>query len=186
MDYADENVIEQTMDAVLEAESRLIPDEVKAILKPDYEEVKAEAFKIQFQIKSVDDEALRRYAKESGMDATQLKDTANPRGILVNTVTINADNKYIRMNRFNIEAGERLKLTHQTNNNSDEYSSVLGIAALADKTPIGETRLPNPFQAILIVSEEVYAALQAKLPEGSDNTNMHMFINLILPDLLKT
>lgn len=184
MEYADENVIEQTMNAVLEAESSLIPDEIKAILKPNDKEQNVKTYETYLQIKSVDEVALNKYAKEIGTDATRLKDTKNPCGILINTVTVKVDNKYMRMNHFNIEAGESLKFTLPTISNSSEYNTVLEIAALADKTPIGETMLTNLLQAMLIVSEEVYASMQAKLPEGSDNTNVDMFIKSSNPTSL--
>ena len=184
MEYADENVIEQTMNAVLEAEGSLIPDKIKAILKPNDKEQDVKTYETYFRIKSIDEVALNRYAKEIGMDIAHLKDTENPCGILINTVTVKVDNKYMRMNHFNIEAGERLKFIHQVNNQPSEYSTVLEIAALADKTPIGETTLTNPEQAMFIVSEEVYASMQAKLPEGSDNTNVDMFIKSSNPTSL--
>lgn len=171
MEYADKNVIEQTMEAVLDPESSLIPDEIKAILKPNG---------VYFQIKSIDEVALTRYAKEIGTDVARLKDTKNPRGILINpnTVTVQVDNKYIQMNHFNIATGEKLKFTLPINGEPSEYSTVLEIAALADQTPIGETKtiLYNQFQGTFIVSEEVYASIQAKLPERSDNTNVDMLI----------
>ena len=184
MEYADENVIEQTMNAVLDAESSLIPDEIKAIIEPNDKEQNVKTYRTYFQIKSIDEVALNRFAKEIGTDIARLKDTGNPFGILINTVTVKVDNKYMRMNHFNVETGEKLKFTHITNGEStSEYSTVLEIAALADKTPIGETTLTNR-KAMLIVSEEVYASMQAKLPERYGNTNVDMFIKSSNPTKL--
>jgi putative ABC transport system permease protein len=185
MEYADESVIEQTMHGMFNADGKLIPDKIKAIIEPNANE-KNNGYKIQFQIKSADDGALDRYAQEIGVDVNSLRDRDNPRGILVNTLTIRTNNKYMRVNHFNIEAGERLKLTHPMygNNNSVECSNVLEVAALADKTPIGETRLTNPSQAILIVSEEIYAHMQENLPEGSANSDVRILINSSNPSKL--
>ncbi|MDD4347026.1 MAG: ABC transporter permease [Desulfitobacteriaceae bacterium] len=48
------------------------------------------------------------------------------------------------------------------------------VAAVADKTPIGETTLTDTLGAILIVAEEVYDSM---LPERFNYTNVQMFIN---------
>lgn len=176
MEYADESVIQQSMHPSFDADKSLIPDEIKGILEPDYKETNIEKYKIYFDINAIDDEALERYAKEVGADVARLKDTKNPCGILVNTVNVKVNNKYMRMNHFNIEAGERLEFSYETNSDSEEYKTVLEIAAFADKTPIGETILTNPVQAIFIVSEEVYAAIQEKLPEELIYNNMRILI----------
>ncbi|MDD2234510.1 MAG: ABC transporter permease, partial [Desulfitobacteriaceae bacterium] len=97
-----------------------------------------------------------------------------PCGILFNTVTLKtADNKYTRMNSFSIEAGEKLNfkiLADGYNDNNIESE----VAAVADKTPIGETTLTDTLGAILIVAEEVYDSM---LPERFNYTNVQMFIN---------
>ncbi len=194
MKYADESVIEQTMNnTILNAKSSLIPDKIKAIIdessdepsgkpsdKPSDKKLNSETYKIYFAIKSIDEVALNRYANEVGVDVNRLKDTENPCGILVNTINVKIDDVFTQMNHLNVKVGEKLEITDVKNNNSnengDEYSSVIEIAALADKTPIGVTNLTNPYRTILIVSEELYAAMQAKLPKGSDNTDVRMFI----------
>lgn len=172
MEYAGESSIEQTMQAVLSADGRLIPDKVKSAIEPNYKELNIKTYDISFDIKSIDEAALNRYAKELGIDVALLKDTVNPKGILVNIVDVNMDNKYMRLNHFNIEAGDKLKLTHRIDNEPGEFSSIFEVAALADKTPIGETSLRNPSQAVFIVSEEVFAAMEAKLPEKYTRTDV--------------
>jgi putative ABC transport system permease protein len=193
MDYADQSVIEQTMYTTTAVESKLIPDKIKEIIEPDYKEKNIETYEIDFQIRSIDETALEKYAKEVGIDVVRLKDRSNPCGILVNTITVNVDNKYSQMKHFNIEPGERLKLTHlifgnKTYKESEEsepkeYSSILEIAAVTDHTSIGDTTY-SPLRAILIVSEEVYSDMQSKLPKGSDDTNVHMFIKSSNPEKL--
>jgi putative ABC transport system permease protein len=178
MDYVDESVIEQqNMEAVATVGGDLMAAARNTNVQPGNQEQAAETFAMQFQIKSIDDAALNKYAKENGMDVLRLKDTKNPGGILFNTVTIKTpDKKYMRMNRFNIEAGESLQFIHQINGEPSDYSTELQIIALADTTPIGETSLIDPNQAMLFVSEEVYAIMQAKLPEEFDNTYVDMLI----------
>jgi len=211
MDYADESVIEQVMETIVVMDCRLIPDQIKGMIGfnqeeisesdhnddndySDYNDENIETYEMLFQIKSIDDFALEKYAKEVGIDTARLKDKSNPCGILINTVNVNVDNKYMQMKHFNIESGERLKLNHlvfgdKTYKESEEsepkeYVSILEIAAVTDKAPIGETALTNIFQGVIIVSDEIYAQLQSKLPEGLDNKNIHMLIKSSDPEKL--
>lgn len=177
MEYIDEYVIEQTMGAQLKADRNIIPDEIKSIL--DSRESTRKTYDISFQIKSIDTATLQRYARELGIEVTSLKDKANPKGILINTVDVMVDNKYKRTKHFNIEAGESLTFSHEIDNDPDnpsKYTSVLQIAALSETTPVGESALRNPVNAILIVSEEVYAYLEAKPPKAYRGTNVEMLI----------
>ncbi|MGH4123404.1 MAG: ABC transporter permease [Clostridium sp.] len=176
MEYMDESIIQETVnEIVVDVKSSLIPDEIKAIISPNNKEEKSETYKTHFQIKSIDESALKRYAKETETDLTGLKDIVNPSGILINNVSMKVNNKYLRMNRFNIKPGEKLKLTYPVNK-SNKYSVLLEIAALADKTPIGETMLTNIKEPIIIVSEQVYASIKEKLPKISESNNLDMLI----------
>ncbi|MDD4170150.1 MAG: ABC transporter permease, partial [Desulfotomaculaceae bacterium] len=172
MDDVDQAVIQQTMEAVTTVDSGLIPSELKEVRQPNNQGQNTEA---NILINSIDDEALNRYAKETGTDVARLKDTRNPCGILFNTVSLKtADNKYTRMNSFSIGAGEKMSFMLKAYGSYD-YNMELEVAAIADKTPIGETTLTDT-RAMLIVSEEVYAGMQASLPEGSDDTNVRVLI----------
>jgi putative ABC transport system permease protein len=177
LDFVDEYVIEQTMVAELNADRHIIPDEIKSIL--DSGGSPRRTYKIAFQIKSIDSAALQRYAKELGVDVVSLKDITNPKGILINWVDVMADNKFKRIKHFNIAVGESLALTHEIANDPPKpgkHTSILQVAALAGKTPIGETALRNPGNAVLIVSEEVYAGIKAKLPKSYRDTKVEMLI----------
>ena len=185
MDFADESVIEQTMIAILNVDSNLIRDEIKSILKLNNIEENGKTYEAFFQIKSIDEVALNRYAKENGADIVRLKDAKNPCGILVNKLNVISENKYLQMKHFNIEPGEKLKFT-QIDGGASENSSVLEITAFADKTPIGETEIMmnDNLQGTLIVSEEVFASILAKQPKRSDNTNVEMEIKSSNPTSL--
>ncbi|HOJ10657.1 MAG TPA: FtsX-like permease family protein [Clostridiales bacterium] len=219
MAYADKSVIEQTMNAVFTADGKLIPDQIKEIIEPNYKDIEpnykdiepnykenksetnTNTFDMEAEIKSIDEAALERYAKEIGVDPARLKDTENPCGVLVNTVTIKVGNKYSRMKHFNIEQGQKLKFIHHIYDGKssgepqkpgelggpgepEEYGTILEIAALADSTPIGETTFTDPLRAVFIVSEEVYAHMQAKLPEESHNTRVLLLIKSSNPSKL--
>jgi putative ABC transport system permease protein len=193
MEHAEESVIEKTMFAQLNIDDKLIPDEIKEIIKPYYhgEENRGKQdnrYEMDFDIKSVDEVTLNRYAKEVGVDVNTLKDKENPKGILVNTVTIQEKekNKYTRMNHFNIKAGEKLEFIYSDNDSKDNlgdgsdnshgYSKMLEVAALADKTPIGRTTLTSPYQGMFIISEEIYNYIEEGLPEKYHSTRVEMFI----------
>ncbi|MBZ9622443.1 FtsX-like permease family protein [Clostridium sp. FP2] len=176
MKYMDESIIQETVnEIVVDVKSSLIPDEIKAIISPNNKKEKAKTYETHFQIKSIDEAALKRYAKETGTDLTGLKDIVNPSGILINNVSMKVNNKYLRMNRFNIKPGEKLKLTYPVNK-SNKYSVLLEVAAIADKTPIGETMLTNIKEPMIIVSEQVYASIKGKLPKISESNNLDMLI----------
>lgn len=172
MDNADEYVIEQTIGAIYEADARLIPDGIISYLSGMADE--PDSYHIYFQIKAIDEVALKRYANETGIDYNSLLDTDNPRGILINTVSIYQDNKYIRMKHFNIKAGHELKLDFL---GDSETSVMIEAGALSGKTPTGETTLFNPMNAVLIVSEKVLDHIKAELPEdfhGEEYTYMYI------------
>ena len=141
MEHVDEAVIEQNMEATAAVSGDLMAAAMNPNGQSSSQEQAVEPFSMQFQIKSIDDVALNKYTQEIGLDVTRLKDTRNPGGILFNTVRIKtADNKYERMNRFEIEIGENLQFIHQINGEPSDYRTEMQIISVADKTPIGETR----------------------------------------------
>jgi len=176
--HVDESVIEQTAynTTSLDVKSSLVSDEIKALYPANNIGKSDENYKISFVIKSIDDVSLKRYAIQTAVDYTGLKDTVKPRGILINTVIMKVHNKYERLKQFNIKAGEKLKLTREINSGPSKYSSLLEIAALADKAPLGDPIFNNQFQPLLIVSDDVYASIQSKFPETPANTYVFMYI----------
>ncbi|MDD4679867.1 MAG: ABC transporter permease [Clostridia bacterium] len=177
MDYVDQAVIQQHTDVISNIDGEFITDEVKALIQPIGQGQNVATYETFFWLKSIDEDSLSRYAAENGIDFSLLRDTTHPRGILVNKVKVRSvDNKYFNVDHFNIQPGERLKFTHQLNGEPTEYSTEILIAALADKTPIGETTLTNPNQAELIVSEEIYAMIMSSLPETFENSRAEMLI----------
>lgn len=177
MDNVDDFVIKQLMDASVTLDNSYMPAELKELYQANIEEQSVKTYETFFQIISVDEKSLERYAREAGADAARLKDIQNPGGILINAVRIkNKENKYARVDQFDIKEGEKLKFDLIANGTQD-FVSELEIVALADKTPIGESTLASPFQGMFIVSEEVFAQIQAKLPEGFDHVYNDMFID---------
>jgi len=177
MKYADESVIEQTSsNNSYTAKSNLISNEIKALYEPDNKGLSNEGYIMNFVIKSIDEASLERYANQTGVDISKLKDTVNPRGILINTVTIKVGNKYKRMKQFNIKSGEKFILTHEMDSKPSNYNTTLEIASISDKAPLGEPMLNNATQPLFIVSEDVYASIYSKLPKTAEISYVYMYI----------
>ena len=180
LDDVEESVIVESMPAVTALDSDLVADELKEIqqemMPPDEQGQNNNEFEAYLNIKSIDEQALQRYAHETGADVARLKDAENPCGILVNTMPMQKiDDKYSRLKRFDIETGDKLNIKFVAYGPNDDNID-LEIAALADKTPIGEvSMMTDSIPAPLIVSEEVFAVLQRR--EGSDYSDVKMYIN---------
>lgn len=176
LDDVDRSVIVQTMPADSLIESERIPDNIRAILDSSGITPDAGGYRTYFTIESIDDAALDRYALENGIDAAQLRDTANPGGILVNTVITQEDDRYLYSRRLKVQPGETLKLTLASAEDAAPLFANLKIAALAEKTPLGSTEIFEPMQATLIVSEDVFASLVARQGQNIYVADANQFI----------
>lgn len=170
LEYIDEYAIQQKMYTSSSVDSHFLQNEFKKIL----EQIcgKSETYSLQFTITSVDELALKKYAKESGVDIHQLKDTKNPCGILFNTVSIQENKKYKRFDRFQIHIGEKIECIPE----ESDISISLEIAALGDTLPMGATTLYDTTDTMIIVSEEVYESIYKTLPEDSHSSNNYMYL----------
>ncbi|MDD2556297.1 MAG: FtsX-like permease family protein [Syntrophaceticus sp.] len=180
LDDVEESVITETMPAMAVLDRDLVSDELKKmqneIMQPNDQEQNTEEFETYIDIKSIDDQSLKRYAHETGADVARLKDAENPCGILVNTLPMQKiDNKYSRSKRFDIETGDKLSIKFIAYGPNDDNID-LEIAALADEMPMGDvTMLNGSIQAPLIVSEKAFAVLKGR--DGSDYSYVNMYIN---------
>ncbi len=166
LEYADESVIMQTIQPDLTDPGNLLSGELKALMDANAHG----DYSISVELRSIDDLSLERYAQKVGADLNLLKDPQKPSGILVNTVTLQADDgQYVRMEQFSLNTGDEIKLTH-LNSEDAQNSTRLEVAALAYETPLGERVRDNPFQAQIIVSEDVFDAIMANHPEEIDST----------------
>lgn len=176
LDNVEQSVIEQDMIADGMIAKEQVPENIRAILNADGITPETKGYRTYFEIESIDDAALARYARENGIDVALLKDTANPSAILINTVITQVDDRYQFSKLLNIQAGETLKLTSPASEDAAQPFTALKVAALADKRPLGNSEKFEPMQATLIVSEEIFASLVASAPQGSYVSNVKQFI----------
>lgn len=170
LDYVDESVIKQSLDADILIEKDRIPENIRAVLAENGVTPDAEGYPFLFHIDAIDDAALTRYAQENGVDVARLKDTTNPCGILINTVVVEVDGHYQYLQLSNFKPGDALKWTMRSSEGAVQPFATLKIASTASRAPLGDTETFEPLQATLVVSEDVLASLEAMLPQGPDGS----------------
>ncbi|TLM99638.1 hypothetical protein FDZ74_17725, partial [bacterium] len=184
LDDVNRSVIVQDVPADVVLEKDRIPANIQAILDSTGISPEDGGYRTYFTIESIDDAALARYALENGIDVALLKDTANPGGILINTVTTQENGRFQFSKLLNVKAGETLKLTLASVGDELPPSTTLTIAALADKMPLGNTAIFEPMRATLVVSEDVFTSLLANQPQEVFVSGVNQFIQSSNPSRL--
>ncbi|MBE6089222.1 MAG: FtsX-like permease family protein [Clostridium beijerinckii] len=117
------------------------------------------AYPYSINVNALDNEALKIYAKEVGVDFNLLKDTNKISAIVIDTVKYKdmQTKKYIQTKAVKVNKGEKLDLLyHSFEPEKDEPLTSVEIAAATDKLPTGVfSQEANPGFNI-IVSREVF------------------------------
>lgn len=158
LDGVDEPLFVET----LMAAARLLPDEIMPELHQYMHlDQGSDHYNISVSIQSLDEVSLEAYARAGGVDPDSLKDPADPRGILVNTVNITDDGKTRQLEQFDLGAGDSIKILDPYSMD-ETHGMDLTIAAIQDHSPIHENRVQPVDVAEIIVSDEVYLELADK------------------------
>ncbi len=165
LDDVTDSVIERELVADGKIKENQIPEKIRVFLAENGYTPDVEGFQTLFTVQSIDDAALARYAKENNVNIGQLKDPANPSGILINTVILEKDDRYQYSNLFNLKPGDAVDLAFTSAEEAPQSPFSLQIAALAASTPLGNTEIFEPMRATLIVSEDVFASLASKMSQ---------------------
>ncbi|GAP15395.1 ABC-type transport system [Longilinea arvoryzae] len=184
LDHVDQSVISQDLIAAGMIGKDRVPENIRAILDENGILPETEGYRTYFQIEAIDDDSLARFARENGIDVAMLKDTANPCGILINTVITQLDDRYQFSKLLNVKTGETLPLTLSSPEDAVQQDVTLKIAALADKMPLGNTEPFKPMQATIIISEDVFASLSGIMAQGYYLSDVFQFIKSADPTQL--
>ena len=174
MEYSDEAIIYQSLIGFWKVDLDLLQPKIKEAL---YSGQNYEVITAGMDLKSVDPATLERYSEANGVDLDRLKDTGTPCGILFDTIALQTpDKKYAKTRHFKIETGGKLDISTPSTYNNSEETIEFEILAVADETPDGETSLEFYQNPLLIISEELFASIQARSPEGFDRSFMTLII----------
>lgn len=123
------------------------------------------------EISSIDDEELKRYADEAGVDFAALTNAESPQGILLNTVNLRRSNNFHTLSRLNVGAGDSLPVqTSYDEDGNPEKQYPLRIAATTGVPPFvsGSSVTMSPNLLTFYVSEAVFDQLEEYYP-GQEN-----------------
>ncbi|MGB4503889.1 MAG: ABC transporter permease, partial [Syntrophaceticus sp.] len=125
-----------------------------------------------FHITTLGDKEFKTYTEENGLDWADFQDTKNLKGILINKSIIQ-DAKLTEYNPLQIKAGEKLLLAGlQDGEEAEAADFTIEVGAVTDSFPLGVSSA-NIGSAKMIVSEEVFAAIDSLLQKGSPDTAGH-------------
>lgn len=168
----DQSVIQRDLYTILKADDRLLTQAVKDAAGPASDE---DGTFLDVNIISLDDASLNEYAKTIGADTNSLKDTENPKAVLVNAVDIRTTGKYIRSEYINVKKGDSLSVVDYMPDNI-ELITDFELISITDKTPFGSTVARYPSAIKLYVSEAVMEKILQQYPKGYRNPYRVMLI----------
>lgn len=178
--YTLDNISESTKVQNLDALSEIDPDRAPDYIRESYTDASG---KIQYQIyvNALDDDSLKAYAIEAGVNFNKLKDVNEPSGIFIDTVKRRYyTENHIKIDEIKIlkmETGEKLPLKFTESETQTEMElAPIKVAALTDKVPMGimaDGGYPNIH---VIVSEDVFD----KITEDINNTESGKYTLLYL------
>lgn len=130
-------------------------------------------------VKALDEEALKTYAKEVGLDYNKLLDVDNPSVIVIDTLKYEdgRTNRYREEKAIKTKVGEKLHLEfYDYELDENILIETVEIAALTDKVPMGVSSMGYGANFIIIVSEN----LINKIAEANTTNNINENINRTL------
>lgn len=151
-------------------DAELVPKEVREKLGSSINE----KYPYYIEIHALDEESLRDYAQEVGVDYEQLGNTDKISGIVIDTISYQdyEARKFMETKAINTEVGQDIELYYTDPETQDETNlGSLQIAALTDKIPMGVFST-GPGGLSVIVSEQVMDQLIADSRIGDINTRL--------------
>lgn len=147
------------------------------------------AYPYSVNVNALDNEDLKIYAKEVGVDFNLLKDTNKISAIVIDTVKYKdmQTKKYIQTKAVKVNKGEKLDLLyHNFETEKDESLTSVEIAAATDKLPTGVfSQEANPGFNI-IVSREVFDKIIGVRENIVESIDTNLFIKSNDPVTLQT
>lgn len=167
---------------------------VKEESVPDYiKEFQQEAlsdgkYPYDISVKALDNEALKVYSEEVGLDFNKLLDVENPSAIVIDTIRYEdgRTNRYIEEKAIKTKIGEKLDLEFYDYEFNERVSvGSLEIAALTDKVPMGISSSIYGAAFNVIISEELFYKIAEANKNVSDNINRILYLKSDNPLILQ-
>lgn len=167
---------------------------VKEEFVPDYiKEFQQEAlsdgkYPYDISVKALDNEALKVYSEEVGLDFNKLLDVENPSAIVIDTIRYEdgRTNRYIEEKAIKTKIGEKLDLEFYDYEFNERVSvGSLEIAALTDKVPMGISSSIYGAAFNVIISEELLYKIAEANKNVSDNINRILYLKSDNPLILQ-
>ncbi|WP_271810883.1 ABC transporter permease [Clostridium beijerinckii] len=147
------------------------------------------AYPYSIKVNALDNEALKIYAKEVGVDFNLLKDTNKISAIVIDTIKYKdmQTKKYVQTKAVKVNKGEKLDLFyHSFEPEKDESLTSVEIAAATDKLPTGVfSEGVNP-EFNIIVSREVFDKIIGVRGNIVESIDANLFIKSNDPVTLQT
>lgn len=147
------------------------------------------AYPYSIKVNALDNEALKIYAKEVGVDFNLLKDTNKISAIVIDTVKYKdmQTKKYVQTKAVKVNKGEKLDLLyHSFEPEKDEPLISVEIAATTDKLPTGVFSLEANPEFNIIVSREVFDKIIGARGNIVESIDTNLFIKSNDPVTLQT
>jgi putative ABC transport system permease protein len=132
------------------------------------------------QVDVLDNNSLKKYAKEAGLDYNQLTDTKHPCAVVINSVIYKDDKegKYVETKIVKTNIGEKLDLLFtqgsENKKTSKEIKLPVKVAATTNKMPMGVMALGKTASFHVIMSEAAFN----KMVSGKDiSTSTKIYLN---------
>ncbi|WP_411680125.1 ABC transporter permease [Clostridium thailandense] len=175
-----DNIKELNQVNTFDAKAWINENSIADYLKDDDKSImKNGAYPYSINVNALDNEALKIYAKEVGVDFNLLKDTNKISAIVIDTVKYKdiQTKKYVQTKAVKVNKGEKLDLLyHSFEPEKDEPLTQVGIAAVTDKLPTGVfSEEANP-QFNIIVSREVFDKIIGGRGNIVESTDTSLFI----------
>lgn len=175
-----ENITKSTQANTLEVISYINIDYAAEFLKDSYGDSETEKIRYQVYINSIDDDSLKEYANEAGVDFTRLKDVNDPSAIVIDTVKYKdkALDKYIETKIIKLEEEGMLSLRIYDQEIKEEVEmQALKVAALTEKVPMGIAAEGGYANLQVIVSEDVLEKIMASNKNAEGRVKSKLFLN---------
>lgn len=133
-------------------ETELLAEQLHESVEDFFDDEKAS---ISVGMYALDEETLREYAKEVGVDYGALIDKERLSGILINTMA-SQDKKVGEVTSIHLDPGDELRLTYHDLKEEEEIESVsVELLAVTDQRPHGVNLPMDAYNTSMIVSKEV-------------------------------
>lgn len=174
-----------TFDARVWINKEFIADYLKG---KDESIMKNGAYPYYVSVNALNDEALKSYAKEVGVDFNSLKDKTKPSAIVIDTTKYKdkQSKKYVETKAVKINKGQKLDLMYYNWESENDVPLVpVEITSVTDKLPVGIlSEGKNPSFSI-VISKEVFDKIVSDNKNTIKDLNTSLFIKSNDPMVLQ-